>query len=146
MWDETRVEDATDLGDRDRDRDTWTTATEDPNATVPFLSSHGREPQPAGEAPAAENPVQRYRILGPLGEGGMGVVYRAEDTRLRRKVAFKTVPAELAANRRAKERFLNEARAASALDHPNVCTVFEIEETGEGPVYLTMPCYDGETL
>jgi TolB-like protein/Tfp pilus assembly protein PilF len=76
----------------------------------------------------------------------MGVVYRAEDTRLGRKVAIKTVPAEMVTNRRAKERFLNEARAASALDHPNICTVYEIEETSDGQLYLTMPCYDGETL
>ncbi|HEY8013062.1 MAG TPA: protein kinase, partial [Dongiaceae bacterium] len=76
----------------------------------------------------------------------MGVIYRAEDTRLGRHVAIKMVPAALTANRRAKERFLNEARAASALDHPNICTVYEIEETGEGQLYLTMPCYEGETL
>jgi serine/threonine protein kinase/Tol biopolymer transport system component len=128
--------------------------TDDPNATVPYLSFASRERKPAGEVPAgfaggtgpAESAVQRYRILGPLGEGGMGVVYRAEDTRLRRKVALKTVPAELTANQRAKARFLNEARAASALDHPNVCTVYEIEETGAGQLYLTMPCYEGETL
>jgi serine/threonine protein kinase len=127
--------------------------TDDPNATVPQRSFGTRQPKltetPAGFAggtgPAA-SAVQRYRILGPLGEGGMGVVYRAEDTRLRRKVALKTVPAALTANLRAKERFLNEARAASALDHPNVCTVYEIEETGAGQLYLTMPCYDGETL
>jgi eukaryotic-like serine/threonine-protein kinase len=150
VWNETNVEDGTDLGDRV----TGSTATDDPNATVPFLSFAGREPPAGGEAPASfadgtvavESAIQRYRILGPLGEGGMGVVYRAEDTRLRRKVALKTIPAALTANRRAKERFLNEARAASALDHPNVCTVFEIEETGAGQVYLTMPCYDGETL
>ncbi|HEX3553535.1 MAG TPA: protein kinase [Thermoanaerobaculia bacterium] len=126
------------------------TSTDDPNATIPYLSVR----KAAGEAAAgladgtgtAESTLHRYRILGPLGEGGMGIVYRAEDTRLRRSVAVKTVPAELIANGQAKERFLNEARAASALDHPNVCTVYEIEETGAGQLYLTMPCYDGETL
>src|SRR6185295_7976637 len=90
--------------------------------------------------------TQRYRILGTLGEGGMGVVYRAEDTRLGRNVAVKTVPAALTANLQAKKRFLNEARAASSLDHPNICTIYEIDETDTGQVFLTMPCYDGETL
>jgi serine/threonine protein kinase/Tol biopolymer transport system component len=131
----------------------WT-STDDPNATVPLQGFDPRERQEAGAPPAestgatgaADGVSQRYRNLGPLGEGGMGIVYRAEDTRLRRNVAVKTVPAALTANRRAKERFLNEARAASALDHPNICTIYEIEETGEGQLYLTMPCYDGETL
>ena len=149
MWNETDVELEPSMSNL-----TSSTPTDDPNATIPYLTFVAREPKTAAEAPAgaagetgtAESADQRYRILGPLGEGGMGVVYRAEDTRLRRKVAFKTVPAALTANLRAKERFLNEARAASALDHPNVCTVYEIEETGAGQVYLTMPCYDGETL
>ncbi|HEX3525480.1 MAG TPA: protein kinase [Thermoanaerobaculia bacterium] len=133
---------------------TGSTSTDDPNATVPWLSSGLPAQKTAGEEPAGfaagtgtpEGAAQRYRILGPLGAGGMGIIYRAEDTRLRRTVAIKTVPAALIANRRSKERFLNEARAASALDHPNICTVYEIEETGEGRLYLTMPCYDGETL
>lgn len=122
--------------------------TDDPNATVPqssFAAPLGAAGPPAGslgEGAAVESP--RYRILGPLGEGGMGVVYLAEDTRLGRPVAVKTIPAALTANPRTRQRFLNEARAASALDHPNVCTVYDIEETGQ--VYLTMPCYDGETL
>lgn len=128
------------------------TATDDPNATVPHLNFSGRGPAAAGEARpffdayTAESTGARYRILGPLGEGGMGVVYRAEDTRLGRTVAIKTIPAERTTNGRAKERFLAEARAASALDHPNLCTVYEIEETPEGQLYLFMPCYDGETL
>ncbi|HTQ79288.1 MAG TPA: protein kinase, partial [Thermoanaerobaculia bacterium] len=125
-------------------------ATDDPNATVPQLSFVSRADgagAPAG-FPGGWGMAEslRYRLLGPLGEGGMGVVYRAEDTRLRRIVAIKTVPATLAANQRSKQRFLDEARAASALDHPNVCTVYEIEETATGQLYLTMPCYDGETL
>jgi serine/threonine protein kinase len=125
-----------------------TATTDDPLGTVPNLG----EFEAASEAPASfavdmgAAAGRRYRILGTLGEGGMGVVYRAEDTRLGRNVAVKTVPAERTANLWAKERFLNEARAASALDHPNLCTIYEIEETGTGQLFLTMPCYDGETL
>lgn len=134
---------------------TGPTSTDDPNATVPHFSMGIHEQKAPGEPAAnlasggmgaAKSAGERYQILGPLGKGGMGVVYLAEDTRLGRKVAIKTVPAVLATNRRTKERFLNEARAASALDHPNICTVYEIEETSEGQLYLTMPCYGGETL
>jgi serine/threonine protein kinase/Tol biopolymer transport system component len=90
--------------------------------------------------------VAQFRILSPLGGGGMGVVYRAEDRRLGRTVALKFLALERTRDPAAKERFLQEARAASALDHPNLCTVHEVGETPEGRLYLTMPCYDGETL
>jgi Tol biopolymer transport system component len=76
----------------------------------------------------------------------MGVVYRVEDTRLGRTVALKFLPPMLTPNSRAKTRFLNEARAASSLDHPNICTIYEIGETEEGQLYLAMACYEGETL
>jgi serine/threonine protein kinase len=121
-----------------------TASTYDPLGTVPYLGE--------GKAPAsfavemATAAGSRYRILGTLGEGGMGVVYRAEDTLLGRTVAVKTIPAARNANPWAKERFLNEARAASALDHPNLCAIYEIGETNMGQLFLTMPCYDGETL
>jgi Tol biopolymer transport system component len=88
----------------------------------------------------------RYRILGLAGTGGMGVVYRAEDTLLGRTVALKFLPPTLTPNPRAQKRFLNEARAASALDHPNICTVYEVGETAEGQLYLAMAFYEGETL
>lgn len=76
----------------------------------------------------------------------MGVVYRAEDTLLGRTVALKFLPPMLTLNPRAKTRFLNEARAASALDHPNICTIHEVGQTAEGQLYLTMAYYEGETL
>ena len=90
--------------------------------------------------------VSHYRILEKLGEGGMGVVYKAEDTALQRIVALKFLPPEMTRDAEAKQRFLHEARAAAALDHSNICTVHEINETPAGEVYLVMACYDGETL
>jgi serine/threonine protein kinase len=76
----------------------------------------------------------------------MGVVYQARDPRLDRLVAIKVLPPDLTRDAAAKQRFLVEARAASALDHPNICTIHEIDETPEGELYLVMACYDGETL
>src|SRR5262245_13395628 len=102
------------------------------------------DPLAATAAPGTALP--RYRILGPVGVGGMGVVYRAEDTRLGRTVALKFLPPTLPPNPHAKARFLDEARAASALDHPNICTIYEVGETVEGQLYLAMAYYEGETL
>jgi serine/threonine protein kinase len=90
--------------------------------------------------------VSHYKILEKLGEGGMGVVYKAEDTKLKRTVALKFLPPALTGDLEAKERFTHEAQAASALDHPNVSTVFEINETDDGQMFMAMACYDGETL
>ena len=87
-----------------------------------------------------------YRIVSELGRGGMGVVYRARDPRLDRSVAIKVLPPDLTRDSAAKQRFLQEAKAASALDHPNICNIHEINETEEGELYLVMAHYEGETL
>ncbi|MCX6574321.1 MAG: protein kinase [Candidatus Aminicenantes bacterium] len=88
----------------------------------------------------------KFRIIRKLGRGGMGVVYEAEDLHLHRPVALKFLPAGLTADPEARERFVNEARAASGLDHPNICTIHDVDETEDGGLYIAMACYPGETL
>ncbi len=88
----------------------------------------------------------RYRIIEELGRGGMGIVYRAEDTKLKRHVALKLLPSDLTRDPEAKERFVQEAQAASVLDHPNICTIHEIDENDDGQMFISMACYHGETL
>src|SRR5262245_4196739 len=90
--------------------------------------------------------VGRYRILEALGSGAMGVVYKALDERLGRHVALKFLPRHLGERPESKRRFLLEARAAAALDHPNICTIHEIGETAEGQLFIAMALYNGETL
>ncbi len=90
--------------------------------------------------------VSHYRIVGRLGAGGMGEVYQAEDTRLKRTVALKFLPPEMTRDEEAKRRFQQEAEAAAALDHPNICTIHEVGETDEGHLFIAMACYPGETL
>jgi serine/threonine protein kinase/TolB-like protein len=99
-----------------------------------------------GADPLLGRTVRHYRIEERLGSGGMGVVYRAHDTRLNRAVALKFLPRHLRADDAATERFLVEARAAAALDHPNVCVVHEIGEDEKDRVFISMACYEGETL
>ena len=90
--------------------------------------------------------ISHYRILEELGSGGMGVVYKAEDTRLKRVVALKFLPPDMTRDERAKRRFVREAQTASALDHANICSIHEIDETPDGQLFICMACYDGETL
>jgi serine/threonine protein kinase/tetratricopeptide (TPR) repeat protein len=107
--------------------------------------SAGHSPLPRAD-PFLGRTISHYRIFEKLGEGGMGVVYRARDTRLGRVVALKFPAPRLDGSADARARVLREARAASALDHVNICTIHEIGETDAGQLFIAMACYAGETL
>src|SRR5437762_11824668 len=94
---------------------------------------------------AAGTKLGRYEIRSQIGEGGMGEVYLAQDTKLDRKVALKILPAEVAAHSDRMKRFVQEAKAASALNHPNIITIHEIDETASGH-FIATEFIDGETL
>ncbi|MEN8154617.1 MAG: protein kinase [Acidobacteriota bacterium] len=90
--------------------------------------------------------IHHYKILEKLGTGGMGTVYRARDTRLDRFVALKFLAPHLSRTEEIKKRFIHEAKAASALDHSNICSIYEISETEEGELFIAMACYEGVSL
>ncbi len=90
--------------------------------------------------------ISHYKILEKLGGGGMGVVYKAEDTKLKRTVALKFLPPVYSFDKDVKQRFINEAQAASSLQHHNICNIHDIDETKDGQIFICMDCCEGETL
>jgi len=90
--------------------------------------------------------ISHYKILEKLGGGGMGVVYKAKDTKLDRIVALKFLPPHLNLDEESEKRFISEAKAASSFDHPNICTIYEIDKTDADQLFIAMACYEGETL
>ena len=90
--------------------------------------------------------ILHYRILKKIGAGAMGVVYQARDLKLNRLVVLKFLPPELTHDTEAIDRFINEAQTASALDHANLCTIHEVNETDDGQMFICMDYYEGESL
>ena len=89
--------------------------------------------------------ISHYKIIEKIGGGGMGIVYKAQDLKLDRFVALKFLPPHLTSNEEEKQRFIHEAKAASALQHNNICAIHEIDETEDGQIFICMDYYHGET-
>src|SRR5919204_6651105 len=106
---------------------------------------HYNQPDSLPMSLAAGTRLGRYEIRSPLGAGGMGEVYLAQDTRLERTVALKILPAEVASDRQRMQRFIQEAKAASALNHPNIITIYEVEEV-DSINFISTEYINGETL
>ncbi len=110
-------------------------------------SSQTKTLRSAKASPLSGSPsASKYKILQELGKGGMGIVYKAEDTKLKRPVALKFLPADLTRDPEARERFIQEAQAASRIDHVNICAIHEIDETEDGRTFIVMAYYEGESL
>lgn len=90
--------------------------------------------------------ISHYKILDKLGEGGMGIIYKAKDLKLKRTVALKVLPESFTKDEESKRRFINEAQAASSLQHNNICTIHEFDETGDGEFFIVMDYYEGKNL
>jgi len=113
--------------------------------SFPDILDSGRISEALNTDPFVDRTISHYTIHEKLGEGGMGVVYKAEDTILRRTVALKFLPRALTASSEARTRFIHEARAAAALDHPNICTVYEIDDADDR-IFISMAYIEGQTL
>src|SRR5574338_349969 len=90
--------------------------------------------------------INQYKILEKSGGGGMGVVYKAKDEKLDRIVALKFLPPQFLSDEEAEKRFMTEAKSASSLDHPNICTIYDISKTEDDQLFIAMAYYEGETL
>jgi len=115
------------------------------NADTPELSPAPSSTQQYKVFQAGDS-IGTYNIVEQIGVGGMGIIFKAFDTKLQRNVALKFLPVNLLSDENTRQRFLSEARSASQLDHPNICVIHDVSETPDGQMYITMPCYDGETL